>query len=543
MEFPRPDGKPTFTAPWFRWFLPKLTLPEGHPMRWEGHLLLLTEEFFRPELEHLLVLIPKGNFKTTWEAALADWHLLTVPAPRAFCAAADKGQAKELFDFAAHFVDAEPELGKKLITRPSTLEIRHVSAAGRSALRVLAQDDSRIGGKKQGINSTLSLGDELHAWANRHLFTDLRSGGFKRREAARFQGDPLWWTLGKMATITTETHDDGSVLAEELDKFLGDPKRGVPPKGTVETGLRVLDDGSTEPHPDGRLTIARYDEGANVLLRWACRDDDDTDDDEIVKLANPASVASVASIRSARSSLTPWEFLRYRCNIRSLGFESWLPINAWPDLKSPDVPQVSWRTWDGADPDALAEYIGSLYEPGTPIVGALDMARYRDTAAIVTIARNADGKKVPRTLVWRSGGHDNPIRYEWVESAILALNETYSLAAFGKDPKYGDQLGERMLEAGVAVEEFPQSPERMGQADSELRGEILSGEFAHDGDPILTAHIQAGKVKDVGPSLFMVVRQDGAQPPPIDACKALSMANALEKLELGSMYDSEDAII
>ena len=355
IDFPKPAGEPQFTAEWMKWFLPKLTLPEGNPMRWEGHLLLMTDEFFRPSLEHLLVMLPKGNFKTTWEGALAVLHLLTVPAPRAFCGAADKGQAKELYDFAAHFVDSEDQIGAwpwgqsgGLVTKQSTFEVRTRANPGRAALRVLAQDDSRIGGKKQGINSTLSLGDELHAWANRNLFTDLNSGGFKRREAAYLAGDPLWHALGKMATITTETHDNESVLAEEVAKFLGDPEKGLAPMGTVEEGLRVLPDGSVEKHEDGRLTIARYGDGANVLLRWACRDTDDTDDDDVVKLANPASVATVRSIKAARAKLTPWEFLRYRCNIRTLGFESWLPVDAWPALRSNDVPTVTWRTWEGA---------------------------------------------------------------------------------------------------------------------------------------------------------------------------------------------------
>jgi len=83
----------------------------------------------------------------------------------------------------------------------------------------------------------------------------------------------------------------------------------------------------------------------------------------------------------------------------------------------------------------------------------------------------------------------------------------------------------------VPAEPFHQSNERMGPADTELRKEILAGEFAHDGDPVLTAHIQAGHSQDIGSMLLRVVQQEVAQPPPIDACKALSMANALEKIE------------
>lgn len=558
MTFERPTGKPQFTAPWFKWFLPNLTLPEGYPMQWAGHLLLMTDEFFKPELMSLLCLIPKGNWKTTWEGGLADWHLLTVPAPRAYAGAADKGQAQELYDFAAHFADSDPEIAAKLITRPSTKEIRCASAPGRAAFKVLASDDSKGGGKKQGLNTTLSLGDEIHAWENRHLWVDLRSGGFKRREAARLAGDPLWHSIGKLAAITTEGYDSESLLAEELDKFLGNPEKELAPLGTVEEGLRVLPDGSTERYPDGRLTIARYGNGRNVLLRWACREDDDTDNSAVVKFANPAPTATVESLDDARTALTPWEFLRYRCNVRTLGFSSWLPQGAWDTLYSHAVPRVEHRTWEEATltgeagedgnvvpTEEFLEYVRSLYPEGASIVAAVDMARYRDTAAVVVLGRDEADMKVPRAFVWRSGGHDNPIRYDWPKTALRLLDAAYDLTAVAYDPKYFDQSGEELHDEGIAMEEFPQSNERIGPADTELRREILDAEqqFAHDGDPILSRHIAAGKAQDIGPKVFKVVQQDGAKPPPIDACKALSMANAIEKLTVGSMYDDPEATI
>jgi phage terminase large subunit-like protein len=45
---------------------------------------------------------------------------------------------------------------------------------------VLASDDSKQGGKKQGLNPTLALIDELHAHENDNLYVDMRSGLFKR---------------------------------------------------------------------------------------------------------------------------------------------------------------------------------------------------------------------------------------------------------------------------------------------------------------------------------------------------------------------------
>jgi hypothetical protein len=217
--------------------------------------------------------------------------------------------------------------------------------------------------------------------------------------------------------------------------------------------------------------------------------------------------------------MSPAKFKRYRANVWTVGYESWLPETAWPALRSDTVPVVVHRTWEHATTtgirdddgnvkftdDALTAefraYIKSLFPPHTPIVGAVDMARYRDTAAVVVIGHDAAGLKIPRTIVWQSGGQDDPIAYEWVKAAVLALHLTYRLVAFGYDPKYWDQSATEMIAKGVAVESFPQSPERMGPADTELRAEIVSKEtvfFAHDGDPILTAHIQAGAARDVG---------------------------------------------
>lgn len=539
----------------------------------------MTEEFFRPEVVHLLVIISKGNWKTTWEGALGVFHMLTVPAPRIYAGASDMEQAKELFSFASHFSESEPAIAQHLLVRPSTREIRRRANAN-DILKILASDDSKQGGKKQGKNSTLGLLDEEHAYENDNLAVDLTSGGAKRRYAAKLAGDPLWWTIGKDCSITTAGHDIGGPLGLKRSKFLGDPVRGVPPIGSVEIGLRVLPDGSVEKHPDGRLTIARSPTGGSVMLEWACKYDakdpensDDLDDMAVVKLASPASTVTVESLEDAKEQLTPSQFKRYRACVWTVGYDSWLPETSWPNLLSANVPTVVHKTWEddtwtgstddkgNADLTALTEgfeeYIASLYPPGTPIVGALDMARYRDTAAVVVIGRppvscpmchgepdpdavgdctvcegvgTVPGKKVPRTIVWRSGGHAKPIRYEWPKAAILALHKAYNLRAFGADSKYADQIIEEMQSLhGVPMEQFSQASEVMGPADTELRKEILSGEFEHDGDAILTAHIQAGKAEDLGPLLLRVVTQKVANPPPIDACKAFSMANALEK--------------
>lgn len=532
-------------------------------MRMEGHLRLMTEEFFREDLQHLLILIPKGNWKTTWQAALAVWHLLSVKAPRIYGGASDREQADELYGFASHFATCQPWIAKRLLVRDSVRTIRLANGTG--LFKILASDDSRQKGKKQGKNATLTLADEPHAYENDSLWTDLRSAGFKRREAAHVAGDPLWFAIGKDASISTAGHDPDGPLGRERAKFLGNAVKGVAPIGTVESGLRTRDDGSLESHEDGRLTICRSPSGGSVMLEWACRWDpkdpawsDDLDDPAVVKFASPAPTVTIASLVDSKELLTPAQYKRYRANVWTEGYESWLPETAWPKMFSVLVPVVVHRTWEDAtwtgllddrknpiledelDEDGevtlaamlpeFRDYLVSLFPEGTSgIAGGLDMARYRDTAAVVAIAE-FDGKRLPRAIVWRSGGHNKPIRYEWPKVAILALHTLYGFKAFGADPKWSDQMLTELELSGVPIEEVTQSNERMGQDDTELRKDILDGRFVHDGDPVLTAHVQAGAERYVGPKLIVVDQQKIAKAPPIDACKALSMANSLWKI-------------
>lgn len=530
IDFPRPEGKPAFTAPWFKWFAPKLTLPEGTPFRLEGHTLLMTNEFFEPELVHLLVIIPKNNQKTTWEAALAVWHMLTVKAPRAYCGAADKEQASELYKFATAFVRAEPELEARLHLKPSTKEIR-LDGNEEDQFKVLASDDSKGGGKKQGKNMTLGLIDELHAHANSNLFTDFRSQGFKRRVAAKVAGLATWWQVGKLATITTAGWDQESTLWAELVKFLGDPKHGKVPMGTVQKNMRVLDDGSVVHDPiRGRLTIARYGNGRNVLLMWASDKDDDPTDFAVVKWANPASTATEDSLEDAHESLDPWTYERYRMNRWTLAFASWIPANAWENLYHPDVPVVEHRTWEGATDEELDAYVDSLFPEGTVVNGALDMARYRDTAALVLIGDGPEGLRTPRAVIWKSGGPDHPIPYGPVYRAVRRTCDRYDVTACGLDEKYLDEMFETLDGEGLPVEGFPQSNERMCPAAANLRQAIvIDKRFAHDGDPYLAAHIMAAVARDVGDNAFKLEKSK-TNGPPVDACVALAMAHDLDLL-------------
>jgi phage terminase large subunit-like protein len=469
----------------FTRFYELLTLPEGRPARLEGFQRLILRTVFTSGMVELLVLIPKGHAKTTLMAALAVYHTLITPNANCYIGAADKIQADEMYRFACHFVSSEPEIAARLKVLKGTREIR--SQHDQGFIRVLASDDSKQGGKKQGFNPTLALIDELHAHENDNLYIDMRSGLFKRK--------------GMLVTISTAGWD--------LEGVLGSLRRTFLDCRDKERRLNATTDGGTVEDPDGRLTVARKPSGKSVMLEWACAPDrDDLDDMAVVKLANPASWVTIESLEDAKESLTPWTFRRYRCNLWTLTFESWLPEGSWEALTEP----------------------GLVIDPDLPVVAALDMARYRDCAAIAVVQMRP-GKRAACSAWIRPGSESNPVPYGEVEDAIEQLAESFTLTACGYDPKYADQIAVNMMDKGVEMEEFPQSNERMGPAASGLRQAIVADKaLAHDGDPEFAAHVMAAMAKEIGDNMFKLVKskQNG---PPIDGGVALAMAWALAMAE------------
>ncbi|MGH8516312.1 MAG: terminase large subunit domain-containing protein, partial [Panacagrimonas sp.] len=424
-----------------------------------------------------------------------------------------------------------PELARLLRVLDGTKTIR--SRRDQGFLRVLASDDSKQGGKSQGFNPTLAIIDELHAHENDNLYVDMRSGLFKRG--------------GLLVVITTAGWDLSSVLGLLRTNFLEADQHG----GTVETGLVALDDGNWAYDPiAGRLTVATI--GRSAMAEWALRPkghplgEDDPNDMAVVKLANPASWVTIESLEDARDApgITPWAFRRYRANLWTLAFESWLPDGAWQRLTHPDVVVLPARSWLDASGDEVDEHVSDLFPSGVAVNGAIDMARYRDCAAFTLIGPGPDGRRLVRSMIWRSGGPNHPVPYGPVERAACAAHGHYKVASLGLDMKYLDQMYATLESDGLAVESFPQSPERMCPAAANLRQAIVTDQrFVHDGDAILTAHIVAAVAKDVGEGAFRLVKSK-ANGPPIDGCVSLAMANELDLADHDvSMYESEDVAI
>lgn len=350
-------------------------------------------------------------------------------------------------------------------------------------MRVLSSDAPRA----HGLAPTLALVDELHAHRTPELYTALKTAMGKRADAT-------------MVTISTAGYDPQSVLAKLRDKALDLP-------GTKR---------------DGTLTYGLDPTSGFSFLEWACDPDDDLGDAAAVKRANPATFVTEQFLAEqiASPGLSPLEFARYHGCVWTKAEDAWLPPRAWGECYEPDVeiPQ------------------------GARVMCGLDLGvQYDCTAFVVAWRRPDDGRVVVKAKVWEPVGDGTPLDLSVVERHILDAAERYSLVAVAYDKRLGEYLAQRLSGQGLTMVEVPQTHTRMAPASANLYQAIVRGVIAHDGDPVLTAHVQSGatKIVDAG---FVVTKARASRP--IDALIALALAYSLiGNTEVESIYQRRGIVV
>jgi hypothetical protein len=166
----------------------------------EDFQVKIAREVFSARRE-CLILLPRGNGKSTLLAAIGLWHLLSARDPQVAVGAASREQAAVLFDIARGMASNPAIASRVEVTRR---EIRTPTGW----LKVVASD----GPKQHGLILSMAIIDELHAHRDGELYTALRTGMLKRRDA-------------RMVTISTAGADeDDSALGELRKRALGQPR-------------------------------------------------------------------------------------------------------------------------------------------------------------------------------------------------------------------------------------------------------------------------------------------------------------------------------
>jgi phage terminase large subunit-like protein len=263
-----------------------------------------------------LIGLPRKNGKSAWLSAVAlESLVLGAQGGEIYSCAAEKEQAKIVFNTAKEMVRLHPELSEMLTVYKDTI---HNPKTG-SVYRALSSDAF----SKEGLNPTLVCFDELHAQPNRELF-DVMSLAMGARV------EPML-----VAITTAGVKSDNS--------------------GKDSICFSLYEYGK-------RIALGEVDDPSFFFAWWEANNEGDYRDQNAWKEANPGFGDIVAADDFASAILrTPEaEFKTKRLNIWSSTSDTWLPHGTWDALAdSREVP-------DGVD--VVLGFDGSFNGDCTAIV-------------------------------------------------------------------------------------------------------------------------------------------------------------------------------
>lgn len=417
--------------------------------------------------------VPKKNGKSELAAALALYLLIAdgEPAPLIVVAAASDEQADLVFGAAKRMCELSPTLS--LITERYDREILVPSIPGAKLKRVAA-----AAGTNDGQNIFACFADELHEWTGpkgEQVWNVLTNGTGARRQPLIFQ-------------TTTAGYDQESVCGRQY-----------------AYGKKV---------ESGEVDDPRY------LFRWyEAPQGSDHRDPAVWEAANPSYGVLVHApfFEDQLGKKTEAVFRRYFLDQWTSSAEAWLPFGAWNACKAPLDLDVS-----------------------LPIRVGVDVALRNDSTAVVA-AQRQEGITVLRARVWANPypeGHSSHDDWELnifeVEEYLKELRAQFPAPAteidgrlmpgpeFNYDPAYFQRSAQLLEGEGLAMVKYPQHDSYMIPASQGFYQLVMERKIAHDGDPILAAHVAAATA-DQKPRGWRLTKPKGSRRK-IDAAIAAAIA-------------------
>lgn len=395
--------------------------------------------------------IPKKQGKSELAAAVALLLLCGDGEERAevYGCAADRNQAKIVFDVAVDMVRFCPALSKRVKILESQKKITYLPT--NSSYQVLSADVAN----KHGFNTHGVIFDELHTQPNRKLFDVMLQGSGD----ARMQ--PLYFL------ITTAGNDTNSICYEVHQKAID-----------IAEGRKV--------------------DPTFYSVIYGAAEDEDWTDPKVWKKANPSLGITVgidkvkAACESAQQN--PGEENAFRQ----------LRLNQWVKQSVRWMPMDKW--------DACAFPVSEDDLEGRICYGGLDLSSTTDITAFVLVFPPLDEEDkyyilpyfwipeetldlrvrrdhVPYDLWERQGTlmttEGNVVHYGYIEKFIKQLGERFNIREIAFDRWGAVQMVQNLEGMGFTVVPFGQGFKDMSPPTKELMKLVLEEKIAHGGHPVL----------------------------------------------------------
>ena len=395
--------------------------------------------------------IPKKQGKSELAAAVALLLLCGDGEERAevYGCAADRNQAKIVFDVAVDMVRFCPALSKRVKILESQKKITYLPT--NSSYQVLSADVAN----KHGFNTHGVIFDELHTQPNRKLFDVMLQGSGD----ARMQ--PLYFL------ITTAGNDTNSICYEVHQKAID-----------IAEGRKV--------------------DPTFYSVIYGAAEDEDWTDPKVWKKANPSLGITVgidkvkAACESAQQN--PGEENAFRQ----------LRLNQWVKQSVRWMPMDKW--------DACAFPVSEDDLEGRICYGGLDLSSTTDITAFVLVFPPLDEEDkyyilpyfwipeetldlrvrrdhVPYDLWERQGTlmttEGNVVHYGYIEKFIERLGEKFNIREIAFDRWGAVQMVQNLEGMGFTVVPFGQGFKDMSPPTKELMKLVLEERIAHGGHPVL----------------------------------------------------------
>ena len=395
--------------------------------------------------------IPKKQGKSELAAAVALLLLCGDGEERAevYGCAADRNQAKIVFDVAVDMVRFCPALSKRVKILESQKKITYLPT--NSSYQVLSADVAN----KHGFNTHGVIFDELHTQPNRKLFDVMLQGSGD----ARMQ--PLYFL------ITTAGNDTNSICYEVHQKAID-----------IAEGRKV--------------------DPTFYSVIYGAAEDEDWTDPKVWKKANPSLGITVgidkvkAACESAQQN--PGEENAFRQ----------LRLNQWVKQSVRWMPMDKW--------DACAFPVSEDDLEGRICYGGLDLSSTTDITAFALVFPPLDEEDkyyilpyfwipeetldlrvrrdhVPYDLWERQGTlmttEGNVVHYGYIEKFIERLGEKFNIREIAFDRWGAVQMVQNLEGMGFTVVPFGQGFKDMSPPTKELMKLVLEERIAHGGHPVL----------------------------------------------------------